>query len=154
MHYWNTQALFLVSWQNIVYASLLAFLFVDCTSLTWFNLRRLTRYVMTFCLNWGVICVCTVFVNLPRSWTGCKTLLFSTLRTTFRLTSSTINLVWGQHCSQSSNKWKSNEKQSASHRLSVRNPSKVTLDEVQPSARCLFRWYFINLFIVLGWSSL
>lgn len=54
------------------------------------------------------------------------------------LTSSTMNLVSGQRCSQSSNKWKSNDAQSASHRLWVKNPSKVTLDEVQPSERCLF----------------
>lgn len=62
----------------------------------------------------------------------------------------------GQLCSQGSNKWKSNDTQSASHRLCVRSPSKVTLDEVQPLARCLFstKSNFFTLYIsVLGWSS-
>lgn len=52
------------------------------------------------------------------------------------LVSSAMNLVSGQRCSQSSSKWKSNHTQSASHRLSAKNPSKVTLDEEQPSALC------------------
>ena len=64
----------LVSWQNFIYARLLACLFVDCTSLTWFHLHSVTSYVMTSHLDWGVICVCIAFVNLLRSSTGCKTL--------------------------------------------------------------------------------
>lgn len=74
----------------------------------------------------------------------------------FRFDIFIYEFVLRTDCSQICNKWKSNDIQSALHRLWVKHPSKVTLDEVQPSARCLWstKSNFITLYIsALGWSS-